>query len=207
MTATIDLIGEEKTPLTATLQEAKTVDLFAGFSSVKKTTAIQQGYTFAPLTIADLQDVLTLQEQVIDTLTNKSWLRSNTEEGIKSCLSSQVSVGVRFGKSLVAAAVLYDGGNARESIRGYFTDDAEVLRTSVNLKLVLAAPGHRGVGLGRTLVEILHHQATLIGKKDIACTIHPRNLPSQALFLRLGYHHVGDVTASYGARSVFARGL
>lgn len=177
------------------------------FSSERKSAAMAKGYDFISLAAHHLTDLMLLQDVVMRTLSNKDWLRANTAEMLEQCLSGHVSVGVQKDGELVAAAVLYDAKDTKESIRGYFTDDAALLHSSVNLKLVLASPHHRGVGLGRTLVEMLSQHATLVGKSEIACTIHPDNTPSQTLFTRIGYQHIGDINASYGARRVYAQSL
>lgn len=209
-TETLDFTLHPTTELSSSLLDLTTnlnVTIPDAFSSERKSAAVAKGYEFIPLSAPHLTDLLFLQDVVMSTLSNKDWLRANTAEMLDHCLSSHDSVGVQKDGELVAAAVLYDGKDTKESIRGYFTDDVVLLNSSVNLKLVLASPHHRSVGLGRTLVEMLSQHAALVGKAEVACTIHPDNLPSQALFTRIGYQHIGDINASYGARKVYAQSL
>ncbi|MFC6321342.1 GNAT family N-acetyltransferase [Nocardioides sp. GCM10027113] len=166
-----------------------------------------KGYQVEMLSEDDLTDLEDLQDEVLQTLSDDSWLRANTDVMLKECLLDHVTLGVRHHGKLVAAAVLYDGGKSDESIKHYFTDDPKELTKSVNLKLVLALKEHRRHGLSRALVELLEKQATDLGKTEIMCTIHPKNEPSESLFRRLGYERVDSVTTSYGKRSVFARKL
>lgn len=131
-----------------------------------------------------LSQLLTLQDRVIEGLGEKGWLRRNSDDMLAACLKSSrhTSVGSFVCGELVAAAVLYDGGCSVESVRRYFTDDPAHLRSSINLKLVLTDPGHRGSGLAACLVENLHGRAAAAGKREACCTIHPDNTPSQRLF-------------------------
>lgn len=169
-----------------------------------------KGYEVAQLGDADLDDLLDLQAQVLADLdSNDAWLRENTDVMFKECLTApeHVTLGVRSDGALVAAGVLYDGGRGAESIRRYFSDDPAELDRSVNLKLVLVHREHRRHGLARTLVELLEQEATERGKGEIACTIHPRNVPSRQLFSLLGYQRAGVVDTAYGERAVYARPL
>ena len=183
------------------------IPVHAGYYSYITAVTQAKGYDVVRLAEQDLGDLVELQDRVLGTLKDDEWLRANTDVMLKECLTSHVTLGARFDGQLVAAGILYDGGDTDESIKKYFTDDAEELERSINLKLVLALQEHRHKGLSRTLVELLEQQATAAGKSEIMCTIHPRNEASQSLFQLLGYVRCDDVTTSYGTRAVFARAL
>ena len=186
---------------------ANDIPIHPGYYGYVKAITEAKGYEITRLYDQDLQDLATLQDEVIRTLDDGSWLRANTEVMLKECLTNHVTLGARFGGRLVAAAVLFDGGDSEESIKHHFTNDPIELQKSINLKLVLALPAHRKKGLGRTLVELLESEASKLGKGEIMCTIHPKNQPSGSLFRLLGYHRVDSVSTTYGRRAVFARTL
>lgn len=179
----------------------------AGYYSYIKALTEAKGYEIVRLEAQDLPALLDLQEEVMEALSDKSWLRANTDVILKECLTDHVTLGVRQDGELVTAAVLYDGGRTDENIRGYSTDNETELDRSLNLKLVLALSTHRRSGLSRTLLELLEQQASELGKAEVMCTIHPKNVPSKSLFKLLGYQRVGSVNTKYGKRHVFARSL
>lgn len=166
-----------------------------------------KGYEIGRLDGDDLPALMDLQDRVQIDLGDRPWLRANTDVMLKECLVDHVTLGVRAGGELVAAAVLYDGGTGKESLRRYFTDHAVELERSINLKLVLVRPDHRREGLARALVELLEQQASDASKREVLCTVHPRNRPSSALFELLGYERIATVETVYGKRDVFARPL
>lgn len=166
-----------------------------------------KGYEIVRLDGSDLPDLMALQERVIDSLEDASWLRANSEEMLAESLKAHITFGARREGQLAAAAVLYDGKRTEESIREYFTKDVAQLDRSINLKLVLTDPEHRGQGLARTLVEILEPEAAALDKAEMLSTIHPKNRPSQALFELLGYERIGKVDTAYGKRLVYGRVL
>jgi GNAT superfamily N-acetyltransferase len=186
---------------------ANEIPMHPGYYGYVRALAEAKGYEIVRLHEQDLADLEDLQDGVLRTMTDAAWLRANSDVMLKECLVSHTALGARKDGELVAAAVLYDGGESDESIKRYFSDDPAQLSQSINLKLVLTLPSHRHKGLARTLVELLEEQAAELGKAEIMCTIHPRNKPSESMFKLLGYAKEGTVSTSYGTRSVFARKL
>jgi len=186
---------------------ANGIPMHPGYYGYVAGLARAKGYEVGRLGEPDLVDLERLQEEVHGSLTDGSWLRVNSDVMLKECLVDHVTLGARFEGELVAAAVLYDGGESEENIQRYLSDDPDRLRQSINLKVVLVAPGHRRKGLSRTLVELLEQQAHDLGRTEILCTIHPQNAPSEALFRMLGYDRRATVSSAYGSRNVFGREL
>jgi predicted GNAT superfamily acetyltransferase len=168
-----------------------------------------KGYEVLRLGPGDQGALKDLQMRVLDAMDEKAWLRENTDDALLECLADHVALGVRKDGDLVAAAVLLDGKATSKNIRGNYAPDVTIdPLNSVNLKLVMVAPRHRGAGLARTLVELLEHNAADAGKTEILCTIHPRNASSKALFAKLGYRRLKrGVMTEYGRRDVFLRTL
>lgn len=183
------------------------IPVHQGYYSYIQALVEAKGFELVRIEEQDLPDLIDLQEQVLDSLEEKSQLRANTEVMLKECVTEHFTLGLRRAGDLVAAAALFDGGTTDESIRRYFTEDQGELELSVNLKLVLTLPGHRRAGLGRTLVELLEQHASEAGKTNITCTIHPKNASSKSLFGRLGYEPEGAIKTKYGRREVFAKTL
>ena len=184
---------------------ANEVPIHAGYYRYIKALTEAKGFRIVQLGDEDLPALMQLQQRVLDDLGDKPWLRANSEVMLKECLTNQVTMGVRKDHELVAAAVLYDGGLGEENIKKYSTDEPESLKQAINLKLVLALPDYRRAGLARTLVELLEQRATELGKSEIMCTIHARNVPSRELFTQLGYERIGQAKTEYGRRDVFSR--
>jgi len=168
-----------------------------------------KGYEVLRLGPGDQGALRDLQVLVLDAMDEKAWLRENTEDALLECVADHVTLGVRKDGDLVAAAVLFDGTATAENIRDTYAPDAAINPlNSVNLKLVMVAPHHRGAGLARTLVELLEKHAIDAGKTEILCTIHPRNASSKSLFGMLGYRRLKrGVVTGYGRRDVFVRTL
>lgn len=183
------------------------VPMHPGYHSYVRALCEAKGNEVVRLGVDDLPSLVELQSQVLLGLRGNGWLRVNADEMLLACLTEHVTVGIRRDGELVAAGVLYDGGTGDESIKRYFTEDPGKLEESVNLKLVLVSPDHTRSGFGRTLVELLEQEAAASGKREILCTIHPKNVPSMALFRMLGYRRLRTVTTKYGKRHVFGRTL
>jgi ribosomal protein S18 acetylase RimI-like enzyme len=156
------------------------------------------------LAAGDLADLTGLQEVVLRSLGDSGWLRANTPEMLHDCLVAHDTFGVRSGGQLVGAAVLFDGGRTKENIAGYFTEDSETLRQSVNLKVVFTSPSVRRTGLAQHLVGFLLRCAAEQGYAEVFCTVHPENLPSQRLFHAAGFTTRGRVLTAYGPRDVLS---
>lgn len=186
-----------------------------GYYTYIEELSFAKGYELVELGPEDLDDLLALQQVVLSSLENKPWLRENAPEMFAECLAVPAPggpqhrvLGFRKDGELAAAGILFDGQTGDESIRGYFTDDDAKKRASINLKLVLADSRHRRAGLARTVVELLEREATAMGRDEVMCTIHPKNLPSQRLFGKLWYRrHPKRVATKYGPRLVFFREL
>lgn len=185
---------------------AKRAPIHPGYYGYVRALTEAKGYEVVRLSEEDLDDLQALQDEVLRTMRD-AWLRTNSEVMLKECVVHHVTMGARQDGRLVAAAVLYDGGEGDESIKRHLTDDSQKLAKSINLKLVLTLEAHRRQGLSRTLVELLEQQATELGKAEILCTIHAKNKPSRSLFTLLGYEKVGSVSTAYGKRVVYARPL
>lgn len=183
------------------------IPIHPGYYGYIQALAEAKGYEIVRLDDRDLPELKALQDEVLRTMNDAAWLRENTDEMLEECLREHITLGARLGGRLVSAAVLYDGGESRESIKRYFTADVERLSQSINLKLVLTLDEHRRKGVSRTLVELLEQQATRLGKAEIMCTVHPKNVPSQGLLRLLGYSRVRSVSTPYGKRVVLARTL
>lgn len=177
-----------------------------GYYAYAKAKAQSRGYRIEKLDAEHLPALLELQSEVIATLTRAEWLRDNTPEMFEECLREHHVLGAWDADDrLVGAAILYDGGQGKENIRRYFTEDADALAAAINLKLVLLRPEARGGGLARALVELLEQEAIALGKSEVLCTVHPGNRPSAGLFASLGYRRRGTVRTAYGRRHVLVR--
>lgn len=181
-----------------------------GYYSYIEAVLEAKGFEIVELNKRHLDGLLALQSTVLDSLEHREWLRENPAEALLECLTSDgshVALGALRDGKLVAAAILYDGGTGKESIKRYLTDDEALMRESINLKLVLADPQYRRHRLGATLVKLLEQRAYKLGRREILCTIHPRNVPSSGLFKGLGYARERIVSTTYGKRAVYARSL
>lgn len=178
-----------------------------GYYSYVTAIVEAKGFTLAWLAPDDLDDLLGLQRRVIEGLDTPEVLRENSSEMFVECLSHHRVLGAFADGELAGAAILYDGGGSDENIKHHLTSDPDELASAVNLKLVLVDPRHRRSGLGRSLVELLHREATEASKSEILCTIHRTNQPSRRLFTSLGFAKVQSVVTPYGKRDVYRRKL
>lgn len=186
---------------------AEAVPIHSGYYGYVAALLEAKSYEIVPLGDCDLYELEALQSRVMDSLSDHDWLRENTSEMLLSCLADHTTLGVRKDGELVAAAVLFDAGATEENLRSKLSTDRDEIDSSINLKLVLVSPEHRRFGVGRTLIELLEQRAAEMGKRELLCTIHPRNDPSTALFKSLGYERLGKVNVHYGRRAIFGRSL
>ena len=187
----------------------KGIPLHPGYYRYAEGMSEAKGFPIERLTVADLDDLMELQDTVLASMGRNGELRKNTREMLEECLTEEEHyvLGARCHGTLAAAAILYDGKDSDESIRKYFTQDETALTRSMNLKNVLVHPEHRRAGLARTLIELLEEKASGSQKAEVLTTIHPDNKTSRLLFRTLGYTKVGSVETSYGPRDAYARTL
>lgn len=69
-----------------------------------------------------------------------------------------------------------------------------------HLSLLAVAPGYRGLGLGRELVEWLEACARTAGLFDVRLELRTTNEMARAFYESLGYRETGSVRAYYAGR-------
>lgn len=191
------------------------VPLHPGYFAYLRAVATSKGIETRNLNVADIDQLLALQDAVLASMPDRAWLRENPREALLACLdggdgapdAGHRVLGAWSDGELIAAAILFDPGDGPESIKKYVSDDAKQIAQAVNLKLVLADPRYRRERVGTLLVKLLEERVYEMGRDEILCTIHPRNAASIGLFSSLGYAKAGSARTSYGARSVYSRRL
>jgi ribosomal protein S18 acetylase RimI-like enzyme len=166
-----------------------------------------KGVELSQLRVADLDDMLELQDEVISSLQDQALLCRSSIESLLDCLDKHFVLGAREDGRLVAAGILLDAGQDATNIQRHLTEDADIIEASGNIELILVAPRSRGLGVAKLIVELLGREASARHLRYVLCTIHPNNEPSQSLFGGLGYQRRKRVTTSYGARYVFQLNL
>lgn len=188
------------------------------YSYAKAAVSAKANVSIRRLNLSDLQNLESLQARVLQDLKHDDWLRKNGTSLLAECLaeegdSGHATFGAFEGDVLVAAAILYDGKDSEESIRGHLLTASKrasqkgvrQMKESINLKLVLTDLKTRRTGIGRCLIELCEEEAALRGKHEILCTIHKHNVPSRSLFKILGYRKLGSHRTSYGPRLIYGR--
>jgi ribosomal protein S18 acetylase RimI-like enzyme len=179
-----------------------------GYYKYLDALAKHNGFTVLQLNKQHVDDVIALQDTVTTHLRERDWLRENHSDMWIDCVQNHVTLGVIDSQSkLVAAAVLYDGGEGNESVASYITSDRNRLAASINLKVVLVSPKNQRNQLAHTLIALLEQRARDAGKREILCTIHKGNKASQFLFKRAGYQKVTSAETKYGKREIYGRSL
>jgi ribosomal protein S18 acetylase RimI-like enzyme len=144
-------------------------------------------YTFLPLGLSSLSDLLSLQENAFLNIETNDLLRRNSKEVLLDCLINHYTLGVSYLNQIIAFGILYFGKLTKENI-GYDLDlkEEEVINVA-NIKLIIVNSDYYGNGLQKKLILNLEKEAKRSGYTKLACTISPKNIYSLKNFLDCGY--------------------
>ncbi len=157
----------------------------------------KENLTIKKLTIADIDDILDIQEEAFSAMQDSSNLRRNTVETFSVCFSEpSVALGVYDGDKMIAFGMLYVAGMDQENL-GYSLETPIDLMTVANVKVIIVRPAYRGNGLQRYIITKLEEHAIANGYKVLMATVAPDNEYSMNNFLALGYECV-RVLKKYG---------
>ncbi|ORX60749.1 hypothetical protein BCR36DRAFT_340543 [Piromyces finnis] len=125
-------------------------------------------------TETDVDDILSLQKDVIDHLVDKSVLRCNTKEMFIHCVKEpNLTLGVYHNNSLIALSIFVDEkGTAEDLSINIKKDDNDVC---ANFKLVMVKDKYRGMHLQINLMWILERYAYENGYTKLCTTVSPDN--------------------------------
>lgn len=159
-------------------------------------------------TLEDLNDILSLQEEVFQTISSVEILRKNSVDMLKSCLQKpNYTVGAWYKGIFAGFAILYFPQNLFEnlavSLEGVNFEDLKV----ANFKLVIVSKYFVGNSLqfhfGKHLEEVAKKQKT----KLLCATVSPLNQFSINNMERLGYTY-NRTFSKYGyARNLYYKRL
>ena len=135
-------------------------------TAVLQDAAVFETYAYAPMVVADLDEVMAIEEAVYP----HPWTRGNFVDSLASGYS---------------AWTLRDGAE----LAGYFllmevVDEAHLLNVSV-------AAGRQRQGLGRYLLDKVAACARGLGASSILLEVRPSNERALAVYLRYGFIEIG----------------
>lgn len=168
-------------------------------------------FTYRNLAGGDLDDLLRLESDVIQALSDHTILRCNTISMWKTCLQQpHYTVGAYIGEHLVAISVLYI------PVRGEDDDLSQSLTSprcrsivssksfvSANHKICMVHPNYRGNGLQLKLADMVERYALEQGVVLLCATISPHNLHSRQNALSMGMVYDSTIPKYGGKRDLF----
>lgn len=159
-----------------------------------------QSFEFCQLSPADFQEVISLEDAVIASLSRPDLLRRNTQAMWSTCLSApHFAIGTRVEGELVALAVLYVPQSGDDEDLSQFLLGIDSQGLSANYKICLVHPSHRGHALQQTLGRMLEEHAVQQHIALLCSTASPFNAASIHSLERLGYSFNRELT-KYGFR-------
>lgn len=150
----------------------------------------EEGFVFRCCGLDQLDNILDVEREAIDSLERPDMLRHNTIEMWKKCLQPpHYCMGAWIGEELVAFAVLYvpQKGDVEDlAVLVEQQDTADI--ASANFKICIVKPQWRGRHLQVRLGRRLHEEAGRRGYRLLCATASPHNAASIKSLIRLGYH-------------------
>ncbi|MCR5490111.1 MAG: GNAT family N-acetyltransferase [Saccharofermentans sp.] len=139
-----------------------------------------------PLTGANLDAVMELQDVTIAGLKDKTILRKNSPEILAQALSERnIALGVFVENDLIAIGIAVDPvppeTDLRTNLKKFTVDKA------MDLKLIIVKEEYRGNGLQRKLIRLLEDEALKRGFTHFCTSVSPDNPHSFNNFLAMEY--------------------
>lgn len=135
--------------------------------------------------INDISKIMKLQDEVIDSLEDKSLLRHNEQEMFLSCLKyPNLSLGIFDDEELVALSIFVDARGTDEDLSLNLKKNQ--VEKCGNYKLVMVKKGYRG-GVQKYIFNYLLYYAKKQGFSHLAVTVAPENSYSLDNILSLGF--------------------
>lgn len=159
---------------------------------------------FKALSNCDIDEVLEIQKEAFDVMTDKTILRQNTKETFLPCFDfPNKTLGVFYKNELIAFGMLLIAGEDRENLL-YSMDDfnAAKLQTTANIKVIIVRPKYRGNGLQKKLINSLEQYAKENGIEQLFATVAPNNFVSLKNFVECGFENI-KTTKKYGGLTRF----
>ncbi len=139
-----------------------------------------------PLTGADLDAVMELQDVTISGLKDKTILRKNSPEIFAQALSERnIALGVFVENDLIAIGIAVDPVPPETDLRVNL--DKFSVDKAMDLKLIIVKEEYRGNGLQRKLIRLLEEEALSRGFTHFCTSVSPDNPHSFNNFLAMGY--------------------
>ena len=161
-------------------------------------------FEFVTCTADNIDEILTLQEEVIASLDDPAILRRNTKQMFCDCVTApNFTVGVRYGGKLVGLGILYYPVSAEEDLSHLLNGVNIEGKKSANYKLCMVEKDYRGNGLQVKLGQILSEQAKKSGVELLCATVSPDNEYSRNNMLKLGFEINNRVAKYGGIRDLF----
>jgi hypothetical protein len=140
--------------------------------------------------LEQLDDILIMQKEAIDSLPFHDILRENTLDMLIECLTPpQYTIGAWYDNKLVGFSVLYYPHDKDEDLSIHLNKVKSTGLKTANNKLCIVREGFRGNSLQYNLGLLLEQQAQKNGIDLLCATVSPKNKYSINNILRLGFSY------------------
>lgn len=138
----------------------------------------------------DLSEILKLQEETLERLSDSDILRKNTVEMFEECLRHpNITLGAWYGDELAAISVLYYVSCEAEDLKMLLQNVDCAEKKSANYKLCIVRDKYRGNSLQYKMGMMLIKAAVEDGVEILCSTASPKNPYSINNILRLGFSY------------------
>lgn len=164
----------------------------------------EKDFQFFICGINDIEDILSLQTSVFDTLDNLSLLRKNTATMFLECVEKpNITIGVKYNNKFIALGILYVPSTIEEDL-SHLLKGVDVLnKKCANYKLCMVDKNYRGNNLQYILGNKLETAAKKQGIYLLCSTVHPDNVYSKNNLIKLGYSYNTTVNKYNNIRDLF----
>lgn len=152
------------------------------------------------LTLTDIEDILSLQKKVVETLENPDSFHPDTREEIETYLTKAFGVGI-YDQDKMIAYQLVKEPTPEESLLRHLPEYVPKNLRTLHSETSAVHPDYRGQGLQQRVKEMMREIIKNENGTDIVCnTIHPLNYPSLKNSLKAGAK-VARIGEFYGGKT------
>ncbi len=164
------------------------------------------GLTFRPLTVADVDAVMAMQEVIQAGLPEKEWYFPSPREMFGAELTRGEGFGY-FDEAVLAGFAVLTPWHVRGDAC-YAAKAGQPTENTYDFQDVMVAPDYRRRGIHSALLDAFERHARSLGGVALYCTISPKNIPSVRSFEKAGYRCVAVQPAYAGwERGYYRKGL
>lgn len=150
----------------------------------------------------ELTEIVSLQDNVYNSVTEKKTFVYSTQEELHASLESDVCIGGYHQSNLIAFTLMVSNADSPRNLGFYLNYSREQCLKCVTYDTTFIQPEYKGYGLQRLFISLKDATAKELGANEALATVSPDNMTSLNNLLASGFE-IADEKKMYGAFNRF----